>query len=181
MPDSQSSEPGFESPFATVSKIGHFRSLHWRPSWLSCTHEYLAIDSGEHVSDLVFAHNCRIARMLPGETELVSEWTGLSGRAKSVKRFERFNRPDIALYKNYLYLYILCKWGVVTVDKHELHCIKKTVQLTFVLLAASSIYNRKIEPPWIALHASDYFVSNKCLQIHRCEKCSANTCSVYNN
>ena len=23
MPDSQSSEPGFESPFATVSKIGH--------------------------------------------------------------------------------------------------------------------------------------------------------------
>ena len=28
MPDSQSSEPGFESPFATVSKIGHFRSLH---------------------------------------------------------------------------------------------------------------------------------------------------------
>ena len=28
MPDSQSSEPGFESPFATVSNIGHFRSLH---------------------------------------------------------------------------------------------------------------------------------------------------------
>ena len=28
MPDSQSSEPGFESPFATVSKIGHFRSFH---------------------------------------------------------------------------------------------------------------------------------------------------------
>ena len=27
-PDSQSNEPGFESPFATVSKIGHFRSLH---------------------------------------------------------------------------------------------------------------------------------------------------------
>ena len=27
-PDSQSSEPGFESPFGTVSKIGHFRSLH---------------------------------------------------------------------------------------------------------------------------------------------------------
>ena len=28
IPDSQSSEPGFELPFATVSKIGHFRSLH---------------------------------------------------------------------------------------------------------------------------------------------------------
>ena len=27
-PDSYSSEPGFESPSATVSKIGHFRSLH---------------------------------------------------------------------------------------------------------------------------------------------------------
>ena len=42
MPDSQSSEPGFESCFATVSKIGHFRSLHWRPCWLSCINEYLA-------------------------------------------------------------------------------------------------------------------------------------------
>ena len=28
MPNSQSSEPGFESLFATVSKSGHFRSLH---------------------------------------------------------------------------------------------------------------------------------------------------------
>ena len=28
MPDSQSSEPGFESPFATISKIGHFFYLH---------------------------------------------------------------------------------------------------------------------------------------------------------
>ena len=28
MPDSRSSEPGFESPFANVSKIGHFRSLN---------------------------------------------------------------------------------------------------------------------------------------------------------
>ena len=31
MPDSQSSEPGFESPFATVSKIGHFCSLRDAP------------------------------------------------------------------------------------------------------------------------------------------------------
>ena len=106
MPDLQSSEPGFESSFATVSKIGHFRSLHWRPSWLSCINEYLAIDSGGNVSDLVLAHNCSIARTLPGEAELLSEWTGLPGRANSVKRFERSNRPDIALYKNYLYLYL---------------------------------------------------------------------------
>ena len=81
MPDWQSSEPGFKSPFATVSKIGHFRSLQWRPCWLSCINEYLAIDSGGNVSDLVVARNC-LARMLPGEAELVSEWTGLPGRAK---------------------------------------------------------------------------------------------------
>ena len=35
--------------------------------------EYLAIDSGGRVSDLVFARNCSIARMLPGEAELVLE------------------------------------------------------------------------------------------------------------
>ncbi len=103
MPDSQSSEPGFESPFATVSKIGHFRSLHWRPCSISWINEYLAIDSGGHVSDLVVARNCCMARMLPGEAELVSEWTGLSGREKSVNCFERSNGLDTALYKNYLF------------------------------------------------------------------------------
>ena len=55
------------------------------------------------MSDLVIAHNCCMARMLPGEAELVSERTCLSGRAQIVKRFERTNGPDIALYKNYLY------------------------------------------------------------------------------
>ena len=35
--------------------------------------EYLAIDGGGHVSDLVFARNCCMARMLPGEGELVPE------------------------------------------------------------------------------------------------------------
>ena len=35
--------------------------------------EYLAIDCGGHESDLVFARNCSIARMLVGEAELVSE------------------------------------------------------------------------------------------------------------
>ena len=73
MPDSQSSEPGFDSLFVTVSKIGHSRSLHWRPCSLSCINDYLAIDSGENVSDLALARNCCLARMLPGEAELVSE------------------------------------------------------------------------------------------------------------
>ena len=60
------------------------------------------------MSDLVFARNCSMARMLPGEAELVSKLTGLPGRAKSVKRFERSNGPDIALYKNCLYLFFSC-------------------------------------------------------------------------
>ena len=58
------------------------------------------------MSDIVVARNCCMARMLPGEAELVLELTGLPGRAKSVKRFERSNGLDSALYKNYLYLYL---------------------------------------------------------------------------
>ena len=38
-----------------------------------CINEYLAIDSGGHVSDLVVARNCCMARMLPEEAELVPE------------------------------------------------------------------------------------------------------------
>ena len=62
------------------------------------------IDSGGNVSELALAHNnCCLARMLPGEAEFVSEWAGLSERAKSVQRFERSNGLDTALYKNNLY------------------------------------------------------------------------------
>ena len=64
----------------------------------------MAIDSGGNESDLVLARNCCLARMLPGEAELVSERTGLSGKAKRVKRFERSKGLDTALYKNYPYL-----------------------------------------------------------------------------
>ena len=42
--------------------------------------------------------------MLPIEVELVSKLTGLSGKAKTVKRFERSNGLDTALYKTYVYL-----------------------------------------------------------------------------
>ena len=41
----------------------------------------------------------------PEKPRTVSEWTGLSGKEKSVKRFERSNGLDTELYKNYLYLY----------------------------------------------------------------------------
>ena len=97
------------SPLCYVTKIGHFRSLHWRPCWLSCINEYLAIDGGGNVSDLVLARNCCLARMLPGEAELVSEWTGLSGKAKTVKRFEQSNGLDTALYKNCLFF----RWALL--------------------------------------------------------------------
>ena len=43
-------EPGFESPFVTVAKFGNFRSLH-DASVDSAVNEYLAIDSGGHVSE----------------------------------------------------------------------------------------------------------------------------------
>ena len=79
----------------------------------SAINEYLAINSGGNVSDLVLARNCCLARMLPGEAELVSEWTGLSGMAKSVKRFERANGLDTELYKNYLYLYFFVFFFIV--------------------------------------------------------------------
>ena len=55
------------------------------------------------MSDLVLARNCCVTRMLPGEAELVSERTGVpgwGGGATSVKRFERSNGLDTALYKN---------------------------------------------------------------------------------
>ena len=72
---------------------------------------FAKIYSRENISNSLFAEissrenkvlysNCCLARMLPGEAELVSEWTGLSGKAKSVKRFERSNGLDTALYKN---------------------------------------------------------------------------------
>ena len=96
MPDSQSSEPEFEDwAFSFSPMTPLFTQLY---KWV------LPIDCGGNVSDLVMARNCCLARMLSGEAELVSEWTGLSGKAKSVKRFERSNGLDTALYKNYLYL-----------------------------------------------------------------------------
>ena len=74
------------------------------------------------MSDLVLARNCCLARMLPGERSLpekprtVSELTGLSGKAKSVKRFERSNGLDTALYKNYLYLFFFFLHCIIVFD-----------------------------------------------------------------
>ena len=75
MPDSQSSEPGFESRFATVQvrRLGIFVLSIDALVDCSCINEYLAIDNGGNVRDLVVARNCCMARMLPEEAELVSE------------------------------------------------------------------------------------------------------------
>ena len=61
--------PGSNPPLLPFRRLDIFRSLHRRPCSLSCINEYLAIDSGGHVSDLVLARNCCLARMLPGEAE----------------------------------------------------------------------------------------------------------------
>ena len=77
--------------------------------------EYLAIDSGGNVSDLVVARNCCMARMLPGEAENGDGMNSLSGKAKSVKHFERSNGLDTAQYKNYLYFFFYFKGRVLPV------------------------------------------------------------------
>ena len=86
------------------------------PQLTQLFNEYLAIDSGGNVSDLDFARKCSVARMLPGEAGLVSEWTGLPGEKKSVKRSERTKGPDTGLYKNYanLFLFLLPSLLVIT-------------------------------------------------------------------
>ena len=61
--------PGSNPPLLPFRRLGIFCSLHRCPCSLSCINEYLAIDSGGNVSDLVLARNCCLARMLPGEAE----------------------------------------------------------------------------------------------------------------
>ena len=104
MPDSQSREPGFEPsllPFQSFIFV-LFRRL-------SCINEYLAIDSGGHVH---VNSRCAIAARLECFQEKPS-WCRneqvCQGR-KSVKRFERSNGRDTALYiKTYLYRYFFLK------------------------------------------------------------------------
>ena len=72
MSDSQSSETGFESHIWYRFEDWAFSFSPLTPQ-LTQLYEYLAIDSGGNVSDLVVARNYCMARMLPGEAELVSE------------------------------------------------------------------------------------------------------------
>ena len=56
------------------------------------------------MSDLVVWRNCCMARMLLEKPSWCRNEQVCQGGQTSVKRFERFNRLDTALYKNYLYL-----------------------------------------------------------------------------
>ena len=61
--------PGSNLPLLLFGRLGIFILSIDAPSRLSCINEYLAIDSGGNVSDLVVARNCCMARMLPREAE----------------------------------------------------------------------------------------------------------------
>ena len=71
MPDSQSREPGFESPLLPFRSLGIFVRFT-TPQSTQLYDEYLAIDSGGNVSESSL-RNCCMARMLPREAELVLE------------------------------------------------------------------------------------------------------------
>ena len=71
MPNSQSRDPGFESTVCYHFDVWPFSFSQFIS--ISCINEYLTIHSCGNVSDLVFARNCCVARMLPREVELVSE------------------------------------------------------------------------------------------------------------
>ena len=60
--------PG-SNPLCYRFEVWAFSFCSRRLSRLSCINEYLAIDSGGNVSDLVVARNCCMARMLPREAE----------------------------------------------------------------------------------------------------------------
>ena len=60
--------PGLNPPLLPFGRLGIFLLSIDAPVD-SAVNEYLAIDSGGNVSDLVVARNCCMARMLPGEAE----------------------------------------------------------------------------------------------------------------
>ena len=64
--------PGSNPPLLPFRRLGNF-ILSIDAPVDSAVNEFLAIDSVGNASYLVVAHNCCMARMLPGKAELVSE------------------------------------------------------------------------------------------------------------
>ena len=81
-PDSQSREPVFQSPLLLFQSLGIFVLTPWPQLTQLC--KWVPGYRLWKCKWLVVARNFCMARILPGEAELVSEWTGLSERAKSV-------------------------------------------------------------------------------------------------
>ena len=92
------------NPLSCHIKVWAFVFSPRCPSSLSWLNESLSVDSGGHVGEEPLRSHCSMDWMLPREAELVLEWTCLSGRATSVRRFERTNGLDTTLYKNKSFL-----------------------------------------------------------------------------
>ena len=71
--------------------------------------EYLAIYSGGHVSDLVFARNEASLECFPEKPSWCRNEQVCQGGQKCKALFG----PDIALYKNYLYLFLFFLFGIM--------------------------------------------------------------------
>ena len=65
--------PGSNPPLLPFRRFDIFRSLHRRPCSLSCINEYLDIDSGGNVSDLVLARIAAWLECFPAKPRTVSE------------------------------------------------------------------------------------------------------------
>ena len=94
---SHSRKPEFESPLLLFRRLGNC-VLSTMPQLTQLyKNKYAAIDSGGN------ARNCSLARMVPREVELVSEWTGLPGvKCKPLWAVQRWILHYILTY---FYLY----------------------------------------------------------------------------
>ena len=95
------------------------------------------MDSGGNVSDLVVARNCCMARTEKPSWCRNEQVCRGGGGGKSVKRFERSNGLDTALYKNYLYLYYF-RVGVLTFHntnyQHNIHDTIATKMMVMMVI-----------------------------------------------
>ena len=75
--------PGLNPPLLPFRRLGIFVLSIDAP--VDCINEYLAIDSGGNVSDLILARNCCLARMLPREAE---NGVGMNRSVREGKKFK---------------------------------------------------------------------------------------------
>ena len=83
MPDSQSREPWFECPLLPFRSLLIF-VLSMTPQLTQLCKLVPGYRQWWKCESIVFAPNCSMARMLPREVKLVSEWTGLGVKCNAV-------------------------------------------------------------------------------------------------